>query len=133
MRRSWLAFGGLAAALGASSCRVLPLVFFTFGISGAWIGNFTALAPYQPFFVGAALVLIALGLVRDCWRTLLVRYDPHGAGSSRRRDPQYSMGHQDGRGWRHPHRGFQNAVVLRTAAAAGVDAMRSSAFAYRTT
>ena len=27
-------------------------------------GNLTALAPYQPFFVGAALVLLALGLVR---------------------------------------------------------------------
>jgi len=63
-RRSWLAIGGLAAALGASSCCVLPLVFFTLGISGAWIGNLTALAPYQSFFVGAALVLLALGLVR---------------------------------------------------------------------
>ncbi len=62
--RSWLAIGGLAAALGASSCCVLPLVFFTLGISGAWIGNLTALAPYQPFFVAAALVLLALGLVR---------------------------------------------------------------------
>ena len=62
--RSWLAIGGLAAALGASSCCVLPLVFFTLGISGAWIGNLTALASYQPFFVGAALVLLALGLVR---------------------------------------------------------------------
>ena len=62
--RSWLAIGGLAAALGASSCCVLPLMLFTLGISGAWIGNLTALAPYQPFFVGAALVLLALGLVR---------------------------------------------------------------------
>lgn len=62
--RSWLALGGLAAALGASSCCVLPLVFFTLGISGAWIGNLTALAPYEPYFLAAAFVLLGLGFVR---------------------------------------------------------------------
>ena len=63
-RPNWLAIGGLAAALGASSCCVLPLMFFILGISGAWIGNLTALAPYQPFFIGAAFVLLSLGLLR---------------------------------------------------------------------
>lgn len=62
--RSWLAIGGLAAALGASSCCVLPLVFFTLGISGAWIGNLTALAPYQPYFLGAAFLLLGLGFLK---------------------------------------------------------------------
>lgn len=62
--RVWLAAGGLAAALGASSCCVLPLVFFGLGVSGAWIGNLTALAPYQPFFIAAALAFLGLGLFR---------------------------------------------------------------------
>ncbi len=59
-----LAAGGILAALGASSCCVLPLVLFTLGVSGAWIGNLTALAPYQPLFVAAALGLVALGFLR---------------------------------------------------------------------
>jgi mercuric ion transport protein len=43
-----LAAGGILAALGASSCCVLPFALFTLGVSGAWISNLTALAPYQP-------------------------------------------------------------------------------------
>jgi mercuric ion transport protein len=59
-----LAAGGIVAALGASSCCVVPLVLFMLGISGAWIGNLTALAPYQPLFVAAAVGFLALGFVR---------------------------------------------------------------------
>jgi mercuric ion transport protein len=42
------AAGSILGALAASSCCILPLALFTLGISGAWIGNLTALAPYQP-------------------------------------------------------------------------------------
>ena len=59
-----LAAGGVLAAIGASSCCVLPLVFFALGVSGAWIGNLTALAPYQPIFVAAAVACLAFGFVR---------------------------------------------------------------------
>ncbi len=59
-----LAAGGIIAALGASTCCILPLMLFTLGVSGAWIGNLTALAPYQPFFVAAAVGFIGLGFVR---------------------------------------------------------------------
>ncbi len=41
--------GGFLGALAASSCCILPLVLFSLGVSGAWIGNFTQLAPYQPY------------------------------------------------------------------------------------
>jgi len=47
-----MAVGSLAGALAASSCCILPLVLFSLGVSGAWIGNFTRLAPYQPFHRG---------------------------------------------------------------------------------
>ncbi|MBY0295438.1 MAG: mercury transporter MerT [Methylobacterium sp.] len=59
-----LAAGGILAAIGASTCCVLPLVFFALGVGGAWIGNLTALAPYQPIFVAAAVACLAFGFVR---------------------------------------------------------------------
>ena len=49
--------GGLAAIL-ASTCCLGPLVLITLGFSGAWIGNLTALEPYRPIFIGAALVAL---------------------------------------------------------------------------
>lgn len=62
--RTLLVVGGLAAAIGAISCCVLPLALFALGISGAWIGNVTALAPYHLYFIAAAVVLLGLGFVR---------------------------------------------------------------------
>lgn len=59
-----LAAGGILAALGASSCCILPLVLFSLGVSGAWIGSLTALAPYQPLFIAAALAFLAVGFWR---------------------------------------------------------------------
>src|SRR5260370_41816238 len=63
MRRGqWLtAAGGLVAALAASSCCILPLVLFSLGVSGAWIGNFTRLAPYQPGFIAATIAFLGSG------------------------------------------------------------------------
>jgi mercuric ion transport protein len=40
---------------------VVPLVLVTVGVSGAWIGNLTALEPYQPIFAALALICIGLG------------------------------------------------------------------------
>ncbi len=59
-----LAAGGIIAALGASTCCILPLVLFSLGVSGAWIGNLTALAPYQPIFFAAALAFLGFGFWR---------------------------------------------------------------------
>ena len=56
-----IAAGGLFSALAASSCCILPVVMFSLGISGAWIGNFTRLAPYQPYFLAATTVLLGTG------------------------------------------------------------------------
>ena len=56
-----MAAGGLLGALAASSCCIAPLVLFSLGIGGAWIGNLAGLAPYQPIFVLAALGFLAGG------------------------------------------------------------------------
>jgi len=57
----WMAAGGLLGAVAASSCCILPLVLFGLGISGAWIGNLTQLAPYQPYFIAATLGFLGAG------------------------------------------------------------------------
>lgn len=59
-----LAAGGILAALGAASCCVIPFALFALGISGAWIGNLTALEPYQPLFAILALGFIGYGAYR---------------------------------------------------------------------
>ncbi len=56
-----MATGGLLGALAASSCCILPLVLFSLGIGGAWIGNFTRLAPFQPYFLAATIVFLGTG------------------------------------------------------------------------
>ena len=56
-----IAAGGVLGALAATSCCILPLVLFGLGVSGAWIGNFTQLAPYQPYFIAATLALLGTG------------------------------------------------------------------------
>src|SRR5262244_2409090 len=56
-----MAAGGLLGALVASSCCILPLVLFGLGVSGAWIGNLTRLAPYQPYFVAATAACLGYG------------------------------------------------------------------------
>jgi mercuric ion transport protein len=56
-----LAAGGMLGALASSSCCMLPLALFSLGVSGVWIGNFTRLAPYQPYFIAATLVFLGCG------------------------------------------------------------------------
>ncbi|MCW9046244.1 MAG: mercuric transporter MerT family protein [Alphaproteobacteria bacterium] len=60
-RKGLFVAGGLLGAIAASSCCILPLVFFGLGVSGAWIGNLTALAPYQPIFVVVTLGFLGGG------------------------------------------------------------------------
>jgi mercuric ion transport protein len=56
-----MAAGGILGAVAASTCCLVPLVLFTLGISGAWIGNLTALAPYQPCSLAAAAGFLGAG------------------------------------------------------------------------
>jgi len=60
-RQGVMAIGGLLGALAASSCCILPIVLFSLGVSGAWIGNLTQIAPYQPYIIGATLAFLGGG------------------------------------------------------------------------
>lgn len=60
-RRGWLATGSLLGAVLASSCCIVPFILISLGVSGAWIGQLSALEPYKPYFVGVTLLFLALG------------------------------------------------------------------------
>jgi mercuric ion transport protein len=63
MKKENLLLGATAAgAILATTCCVLPFTLFSIGISGAWLGNLASLAPYRPWFIGIALVLLAGGI-----------------------------------------------------------------------
>jgi len=59
--KTLFAVGGVIGAILASTCCIAPLVLLTLGISGAWIGNLTALEPYKPYFAAVALIFVGLG------------------------------------------------------------------------
>src|SRR3546814_19256795 len=52
--------GASIADVGASVCCVVPLAPVLLGLSGAWIGNLTALAPWRPWLSAAALLSLGL-------------------------------------------------------------------------
>ena len=56
-----LTAGGIVGALAASSCCIVPLVLFAVGVSGAWIGTLTRLAPYQPYFIAGTVACLGYG------------------------------------------------------------------------
>ena len=62
--KALLSLGGALAGIGASSCCVIPFTLVSLGAGGAWLSNLTALAPYQPYFLTAALALLAAGFWR---------------------------------------------------------------------
>lgn len=67
-RQRLVAIGGILGALAASSCCIIPLVLFSLGIGGAWIGNLTALAPYKPFFVAGTAGVLGYGFYLVYWK-----------------------------------------------------------------
>lgn len=58
--------GGLAAIL-ASACCLGPLLLLTLGISGSWISKLSIFAPYQPIFIGLAMIALFFA-ARRIWR-----------------------------------------------------------------
>lgn len=56
-----IAAGGILGAIAASTCCIVPLILFSLGISGAWIGNLTALEPYKPVFIIMTLGFLGYG------------------------------------------------------------------------
>ncbi len=53
--------GSVVGALAMSSCCILPLVLFSLGVTGAWLGNLTALYPYKYYFLVPTVGFLAGG------------------------------------------------------------------------
>lgn len=64
----WMAAGGIVGAILASSCCILPLLFLSLGVGGAWMGNLTALAPYQPIFTLITFGFLGYGYYLVYWK-----------------------------------------------------------------
>jgi mercuric ion transport protein len=56
-----IAAASILGSVATSSCCIIPLLLFSFGVSGAWIGNLTRLAPYQPLFIAVTLASLGCG------------------------------------------------------------------------
>jgi len=54
----------MLAALGASTCCVLPLVLVSVGLGGAWIAQLREMERYFPVFVGIAIAAFAYAFYR---------------------------------------------------------------------
>ena len=67
-RQRLVGVGGILGALAASSCCIVPLILFSLGIGGAWIGNLTALAPYKPLFVAGTTGVLGYGFYLVYWK-----------------------------------------------------------------
>ncbi len=61
LREEFAATGGVLGALAATGCCILPLVLFSLGVGGVWVGRLASLAPYQPYFIGFAALSIGYG------------------------------------------------------------------------
>ena len=63
-RNTLFAGGGVLGAVAMSSCCIVPLVLFSLGVTGAWIGNLAALYPYKPYFFVATAGFLGAGFYR---------------------------------------------------------------------
>ena len=67
-RQGLIATGGILGAIAASSCCILPLALSIFGVSGAWMANLRALAPYQPIFIAVTVAALGYGFYLVYWK-----------------------------------------------------------------
>lgn len=72
----------LFTGIGASACCAGPLVLLTLGISGSWIGNLSKLEPFRPYFMGLALIFLALAFRKLYWLPKTCAVDTPCASSS---------------------------------------------------
>ena len=55
---------GIAAALGASSCCVVPLILVSVGLGGAWVAQLRVLERFFPVFVALAIAAFGFAFYR---------------------------------------------------------------------
>ena len=74
-----LATGGLLGAVASASCCIVPLVLFSLGASGAWIGQLSALYPYKEYIFLVTVAFLVGGFYRAYRRTPASVCGPDGS------------------------------------------------------
>jgi mercuric ion transport protein len=59
--KTLVSIASVLGAVASLSCCVIPFALFFLGLSGAWVSNLTALAPYKPIFVASTLGFLGVG------------------------------------------------------------------------
>jgi mercuric ion transport protein len=77
--------GAVGAAVGASACCTIPLALVTMGAGGAWVGTFTAMQPYRPYFIGIAVLSLGFAGFREYKRSREIDCDCEEGLSTRMR------------------------------------------------
>ncbi len=63
-QKTIFASGSILGAITMSSCCIFPLALFSIGVTGAWIGNLTALYPYKIYFFLATAIFLGGGFYK---------------------------------------------------------------------
>lgn len=56
--------GGILAGFGATACCFGPLLLVTLGFGGAWAARLERLAPFEPYFIAAAVLSMGFAFHR---------------------------------------------------------------------
>jgi mercuric ion transport protein len=76
---------GIVAALGASSCCLLPLALVSVGLGGAWVAQLRALERFFPIFIVIAIAAFGFAFYRLYLRPVPCGPDAACAGPDVRR------------------------------------------------
>src|SRR5262245_16723801 len=74
MRASgWALATAAVGSVLASSCCLLPLVFVSIGLTGAWLGRLRVLQPYSAILIGVSLAALLAAVYNGIPRRPLYR------------------------------------------------------------
>jgi mercuric ion transport protein len=82
---------GVASAIGASTCCVLPLVLVSVGVGGAWVAQLRELERFYPIFVALAVAAFAYAFYRLYIRAVVCEPAAACAAAATRRNQRIAF------------------------------------------
>jgi mercuric ion transport protein len=82
---------GVASALGASTCCVLPLALVSVGVGGAWVAQLRSLERFYPVFVALAVAAFVYAFYRLYLRPAPCEPGAACAGETTRRNQRIAF------------------------------------------
>ena len=84
--------GALGAGVAASACCTIPLALVTLGVGGSFVGTFTAMEPYRPYFIAIAVAALGYVAFREFQRSRKPDCECEGGLSNRARRSLLAIG-----------------------------------------